>query len=235
MPPFDALGGDGIGGWRICGSTTSADSLISVGGDVIVNANGFGGAGSTGGAGFGGGIMYREAHDGFGGGAGIHAQAGSIDITGSITLNSNGVGGDSVGYGGNGGYGEGGVNYVQANGDLVDHSGGNVFLRRQMGSAAMAAPVTTDGIEVFIAAGAGGDGRGGIYDGTDSSGGAFVIADSQGAASTLETSSSRGGTGGAGASAPTVRPVVEVAPPMAALRTRARSIRIRTIPKRLPT
>ena len=131
----------------------------SVGGDVLVSALAIGGNGQGGG-------------DATGGQAGVVAIAGDISITGTITALASATGGNSdLGVGGDGGDATGGLAFVQADGSLTEAAtlaAGSVNLDNSGVGG-----VGGDG-DGSIAAGRGGGGAGGLFDGE--TGGAFVLA-----------------------------------------------------------
>jgi filamentous hemagglutinin family protein len=161
-------GGNGQGG-GVRLEAEDANSSIQVTGDFFANANGHGGSGISGGS-------------GFGGNAGLESYGGSMQL-GTINLNAVGTGGDAdLGFGGAGGYAEGGVAYVQAeavNAPTSLISAGDVDLDVEAWGGAGGA-----GDGGNIAAGVGGDAQGGLYvpppPNTPATGGAFVLADSAG-------------------------------------------------------
>ena len=196
--PTSAIGGTGDGGW--VNIFAGGPGLISMTGDHTLRADGTGGHAQTGGY-------------GFGGNAGAYGYDGAIDLGTTVNISARGTGGNAViGYGGSGGNGEGGVAFIEALAEpgnievppsqstitggvaTLDASGyggdggaGFVDVNRQLPS---------------IAAGSGGTGRGGLYDGEEGSGGAFAAAGEPGASlslgNTTLTAMGVGGTGGAG-------------------------------------
>ncbi|MEX0341038.1 MAG: beta strand repeat-containing protein, partial [Erythrobacter sp.] len=181
-------GGDAGGGQSIILTLGTGD--ISVTGDASMQANSFGGDGHTGG-------------DAVGGNAGIYAVFGSIAIDGNASVHSLGFGGDAtVGFGGNGGNAIGGTSYLQADGS---ESAGASLVIGGNGSidASGFGGIGGAGDGIGIAAGMGGNGTGGIFQGQPGTGGAFAIAGRDNAilvigGSTVVSARGTGGAGGVG-------------------------------------
>ena len=164
--PVFGFGGGAAGGWARM-ETTDAGSTITIGGDVDISASASGGSAIVGG-------------DAQGGSSGMESLAGEFDITGSITMTATGNGGNAyVGFGGSGGDGQGGGAYIQATG-TASITGGNSLLD-VTGTGGYGGDGYVDPFEGQIAAGSGGLGQGGFFDGTLGSGGAFVLSDAAGA------------------------------------------------------
>ncbi|MFL6752380.1 MAG: DVUA0089 family protein, partial [Sphingomicrobium sp.] len=195
--PTNAVGGNGIGGWTRF-TTFAPDRVIDVEGNLVpqhsivvdggvsMTADGSGGSGITGG-------------QGIGGDAGMRSYAGTIATVGNLHFSAQGVGGLGS-HGGDGGFAQGGTNYIQAqltNGPSARISGGNVDMH-----VTAFGGTGGNGNGDNIEAGAGGDAQGGFFNGQEGSGGAFVIADNRGAELNFGDisldASGWGGTGGAG-------------------------------------
>jgi filamentous hemagglutinin family protein len=171
--PFTALGGEGRGG--------DIDVFSGEGGrvefgnadtSVTLNAFGAGGNGQSGGA-------------GYGGNAGFSGTGGFVVLPGTIDVNAWGTGGHAnVGIGGAGGYAQGGTAYIEARAALGTIETAATYSTITGGNATLNASATggnggagfSDGVEVFVPAGAGGDAQGGLYTGFDGSGGAYAAA-----------------------------------------------------------
>ena len=183
-------GGDGLGG--LAQVTTQPSGAITLTGSATAQANGYGGDGHDGG-------------DATGGNAGIYAIFGAIDIAGDAYLSAQAfAGAATVGFGGNGGNALGGTAFVQADGSQSQSAsltiGGDATAYADgfggMGGA---------GDGGAIAAGNGGDGTGGTYQGAPGTGGAFALAGQDNAVliiggTTVITARGTGGSGGAGGS-----------------------------------
>lgn len=195
------IGGDAVAGRsQVLAFGTGAISL----GSAFLSSNGFGGnalnTAGDGGSGEGGEteiatgggsifvtgdatlVSVGEGGDGHNGGAatsrlaGIYAVTGSIVVGGNVGATAQSYGGNAaLGFGGQGGDATGGAAYLQADGDNTTAASITVS-----GSANLSADGTggTGGLGDggAIAAGRGGTGRGGLFDGTPGSGGAFAIA-----------------------------------------------------------
>ncbi|HET9810815.1 MAG TPA: hypothetical protein VFP53_03855, partial [Sphingomicrobium sp.] len=190
--PFAAQGGAGYGGnpsiWL------DGPGSITVDGVINFYAAGTGGNGQTGGA-------------GRGGIAGITSYDGSITLGPTINIDAAGVGGHaSEGFGGNGGLGDGGTAYIEARGHEIDVEVPEATTSSITGGDAT---INANGIGGSggasngdnVAAGAGGEGRGGLYTGEDGTGGAFA-ASANGSSIVLGdvelSADGFGGDGGAG-------------------------------------
>ena len=186
--PTLATGGDGRGGFAYF---ELAGGSVTIGGDLSLEADASGGDG-------------RDGGQAFGGNVGLFGAGGSANLGPDIFLTASAFGGDaSSGFGGNGGFAKGGVAYIQADATLASGetpaaqstvTGGTADLEVQAWGGHGGAG---DGSE--IAAGHGGDGQGGVYNGQTASGGAFAIANSAGGTLTLgDTFLYSGGFGGDG-------------------------------------
>ncbi|WP_129794518.1 hypothetical protein [Sphingosinicella sp. CPCC 101087] len=161
--------------------TESGGSALALG-NVTVTANANGGGGPDGGA-------------AAAGSAGILAIGGQIQINGAIGVAADAVGGNASGFGGQGGSGEGGTAFIQA-----ESPGAGRFFG---GSATITANgfggTGGAGDGGSVAAGAGGEGRGGLFDNQIDSGGAFALAGiDEGDLTLLDVTLEAIGTGGAG-------------------------------------
>jgi filamentous hemagglutinin family protein len=173
VPTF-ATGGDGRGGFAYF---ELAGGSLSIGGNLSLEADGSGGDG-------------RDGGQAFGGNAGLFGSGGSADLGPDIFLSASAHGGDaSSGFGGNGGFAKGGVTYIQADATLASGetpavqstvTGGTADLEVEAWGGHGGAGNGSD-----IAAGRGGDGQGGVYNGNVASGGAFAIANTAGGTLTL--------------------------------------------------
>ena len=141
-------GGEGDGGRATIGSY--GPGSITVGAKTNITANGTGGDGVYGG-------------DGYGGTVGVSAQDGTIEFDDSLYLAARGQGGDAnVGFGGDGGYGQGGNAYIEALSYLGDTSVSGTIIGADAtvdisGFGGMGGAGNSE-----IAAGHGGRGHGGV-------------------------------------------------------------------------
>ena len=243
--PIDtsAAGGNGYGGEARMATYNDGSTITA--GDVFLNVNGHGGDGFSGGAGYGGGqiVFINNEPEQVGSGAGIQGHAGTMSL-GDLNFNAVGTGGDaSLGFGGSGGYAQGGTTYLEARASLIVEqfsaatiNGGNVTMDVNAVGGVGGAGFSDIETETFIAAGAGGNAQGGTYTGANSTGGAHVIADSQGGSSISATSiSSRLRLAAPAAPAATTRRAAPAVMLMAAPSTPGRLIPIRIIRSRSPT
>ncbi|HET7095175.1 MAG TPA: hypothetical protein VFI22_16925, partial [Thermomicrobiales bacterium] len=189
--PTLATGGDGRGGFAYF---QLAGGSLTIGGDLSLEAEGTGGNG-------------RDGGQAFGGNVGLFGAGGSANLGPDIFLTASAFGGDaSNGFGGNGGFAKGGVAYIQADATLASGetpavqstvTGGTADLEVEAWGGHGGAGNGSD-----IAAGRGGDGQGGVYNGNVASGGAFTIANTAGGTLTLGDvflySGGFGGDGGDG-------------------------------------
>ncbi|WP_157075158.1 hypothetical protein [Erythrobacter sp. AP23] len=184
----DGRGGDGEGGQSVIFTEGAGDIRLS--GSANLQANSFGGDGHAGG-------------NATGGNAGLYAVAGSIAVDGNAYVSTQAFGGDAtIGFGGNGGDALGGTSYLLADGSPTESAsvtiGGNADVYASgYGGDGGAGDGST------IAAGNGGTGTGGTYQGAPGTGGAFALAGRDGgilsvAGTTFLQSSGYGGRGGAG-------------------------------------
>lgn len=197
--PGTAWGGTGWGG--DVEISARGPGTVSIGGDATLRADGSGGHGQTGG-------------NGFGGEASVWSIDGSVALGPNTDVSAKGTGGNAnVGFGGNGGDGYGGYAFINAlavppgveqfvtSGSIT---GGNATIDAS-GTGGNGGAGFTDGIEVFIAPGAGGDGYGGSQG--RETGGAEAIAYADGASldfdNTTLIAEGQGGNGGAGMGAQT--------------------------------
>jgi filamentous hemagglutinin family protein len=187
------IGGSGFGG--SAGIASNGPGSITIAGNTVLVANAAGGDGQTGG-------------DAYAGDAGVSAIDGTITLrTLSATARATG-GSASFGFGGNGGFAQGGRAFIEANAEV-----GNAELLPSVGTI-RGGDATLDatgiggaggaGDGAGIAAGAGGVATGGFFNG-DLRGGAYALAQSDGAILDLGNVTAiadgfggAGGTGGSG-------------------------------------
>lgn len=193
-----ASGGDNLGGEGGIGTGGQAQlatfgGTMNVGGSVFTTAQGDGGDGVVGGL-------------GRGGIAGVFARFGAINIVGGVNAGTVGTGGNAnLGFGGDGGNGEGGNSFIQAEGDANTAAlisvGGLSFL-----DANGRGGEGGSGDGSAINPGAGGDGIGGSTAGTNPANpgfnnGAFALARAESGtiilADALVRAEGFGGSGGA--------------------------------------
>jgi filamentous hemagglutinin family protein len=186
-------GGSGFGG--TAGIVSYGPGSITVSGDTSLVANATGGDGQTGG-------------DAYGGNAGVFAIDGTVSL-GTIDAAARATGGSaSFGFGGNGGFAQGGLASIEADAEV-----GNIEVAPSIGTI-RGGDVTLDATGVGgsggagdgegIAAGAGGIATGGFFNG-ELRGGAYALAQSDGAVLDLGNVTAiadgfggAGGTGGTG-------------------------------------
>jgi filamentous hemagglutinin family protein len=166
--PGTAQGGKGQGGQVFV--WTGGPGTINFEGNVSLSADGRGGSGQTGGS-------------GVGGQAGINGRGGTVLLGGFTSIGAIGSGGNAnVGFGGTGGLGQGGNAFIEAlatdpndpeitTDTAATISGGDAFLDVSGYGGAGGA-----GNGDNIAAGTGGTGQGGAFNGQLGSGGAFAAA-----------------------------------------------------------
>ncbi|HEX8667583.1 MAG TPA: hypothetical protein VF727_04330 [Allosphingosinicella sp.] len=166
----DGSGGEGTGGYVEVHSTAGATTLA----DARLQANGTGGSGGNGGSGSGGSIIAG-------------ATEGSFTLTGTLTGEANGRGGNAL-AGGAGGNGTGGVFLLAANLDLDTGDPATTDIHRANLSATGTGGDGGDAPQ--DAAGDGGEGQGGTVIAYAASGGGSLQIDI--------LSADVGGRGGAG-------------------------------------
>lgn len=160
----DAAGGAGVGG----SAKSSIDGSLTVNDFLTFDTLAFGGNGEVGG-------------DAYGGAAELILDFGTVDVTNGVNVFADALAGDaSIGFGGDGGYAQGGRALILAAGDLVTDAaitiGGNVNIR-----STASAGNGGDGDGVSIAPGAGGRADGGeaaadVFAFPGLTGGAFAFA-----------------------------------------------------------
>ena len=188
-------GGAGAGGSAFGGSallSSSGPGSLTVHGTVSLSANSTGGDGQAGG-------------DSYGGSAGVSAIDGTITLA-AIHASARASGGSaSFGFGGNGGFAQGGRAYIEANASLgtgtAPSSTGTIYGGDVLLDATGTGGTGGSGDGSGVAPGAGGIATGGFFNG-DLRGGAYALAQSDGAVLHLGNvtaiADGLGGSGGAG-------------------------------------